>query len=349
MTKKKSALAPISPYRRFRYDKKLVSYEATYNALPGWHRAGALIMQEYVQIKLCRALRKGEATPLFTFDPEISDEQLLTQFAKFTFENYPAITVVSDKALMEVEICKILMNFAGYAGTIFSADNEMAAPDGATVVPNFTDGDILHISFHENPMIYMPYELAERMGTTDSVSFFGISDFDDLPSPLPTLSDITLNFNDMTREDFINLSEKLFKDNWPEGFNIADDIPFAYIEPTDFYIPFIDLNNNKTGYDFKAAVTDVIQNMDIRREPYLAKDVISLDEMHGMEEAKEIAQNIISDIKMAKSEQIGWDDIDRAILFSGAEGTGKGRLAKTIAKESNVHFISCDVRDWLRP
>ena len=71
-----------------------------------------------------------------------------------------------------------------------------------------------------------------------------------------------------------------------------------------------------------------------------------LDQLHGLGEARHVAEDLIGDIRSAQSGQIPWSAVDRGLLLIGAPGTGKTTLARAIAKECGVKFIVASAAKW---
>ena len=72
---------------------------------------------------------------------------------------------------------------------------------------------------------------------------------------------------------------------------------------------------------------------------------LSLSELHGLGEARQFAEDLIADIHAATSGRLPWAQVDRGALLV-ATGTGKTTLAKAIAKDCGVRFISASAASW---
>jgi len=72
----------------------------------------------------------------------------------------------------------------------------------------------------------------------------------------------------------------------------------------------------------------------------------SLAELGGLGEARQIAEDLIEDIRAAQAGQIPWSAVDRGLLLIGAPGTGKTSLARAIARACGVKFVVASAAKW---
>jgi AAA+ superfamily predicted ATPase len=75
----------------------------------------------------------------------------------------------------------------------------------------------------------------------------------------------------------------------------------------------------------------------------------TLDQLYGIEQARNWAKQLFNDIDLARNKKISWNEVDRGALFAGPPGTGKTTVARAIASESGVNFIPVTpVKDWMK-
>ena len=90
----------------------------------------------------------------------------------------------------------------------------------------------------------------------------------------------------------------------------------------------------------KGQVEDRLRTVDPSTGP-------TLNELHGLGEAREFAEDLIADIHSAMAGRIPWAQVDRGALLVGAPGTGKTTLARAIAKACGIKFIQGSATGWM--
>ncbi len=72
----------------------------------------------------------------------------------------------------------------------------------------------------------------------------------------------------------------------------------------------------------------------------------ALDQMYGYGEAKDWGLELAQDLHDWQAGRIGWNDVDRGIVLSGAPGVGKTIYAKALAKQCGVKLIAASLSQW---
>jgi cell division protease FtsH len=73
---------------------------------------------------------------------------------------------------------------------------------------------------------------------------------------------------------------------------------------------------------------------------------LTLDQLHGLDEAIDWAKAMIRDLDSWRRGEIAWDAIDAGVIFDGPPGTGKTTLARVIAAESGLSLVSATLAQW---
>jgi cell division protease FtsH len=74
--------------------------------------------------------------------------------------------------------------------------------------------------------------------------------------------------------------------------------------------------------------------------------VLTLDELHGLDEAVAWAKSTVADIEAWRRGEIPWDAIDRGMVLNGPAGTGKTTLARAFGLASGLPVFEFSYSRW---
>jgi cell division protease FtsH len=73
---------------------------------------------------------------------------------------------------------------------------------------------------------------------------------------------------------------------------------------------------------------------------------ISLDELHGLDEAVTWAKSTIVDIQAWRNGEIAWDAIDAGVVLDGPPGVGKTLFCKLFAEAASLPMVAATLAKW---
>jgi ATP-dependent Zn protease len=99
---------------------------------------------------------------------------------------------------------------------------------------------------------------------------------------------------------------------------------------------------DRTPDECFAALERLVQAKSSKKE---SRD-LTLDQLHGLDEAVAWAKSLIVDIEAWKRGEIGWDALDAGVLLHGPSGTGKTTFAFTVARAAGLNLVTSTLAQW---
>jgi hypothetical protein len=222
--------------------------------------------------------------------------------------------------------------FASKATTIvklLDGEIDLALPDG--------DESLVLLSFYEPAGIANPLDLRNRLENTGHAVLIGCQRAEDLPATYRRLVDLTVTLPAAGAADVDEVFRGLLGAPLPAA---TDGQWRQFVLPTDLQQPV------RLGYAPAAAAAYVERRVRERQARVTAAQAPDLASLHGLGEARDIAQDVVHDIGLALAGTVPWREVDRGMLVVGPPGTGKTTLARAIAKGCGVHFIAASPAAW---
>lgn len=264
----------------------------------------------------------------------------LDQLANLVADAAPIIAIESNLPFIGEIIADIVINR-------IALDEKRTKPSLATISEQYSNNlDV----FNNNVIVLLQLQILsttvnlERifhdMATKDLAVIVTCDKFNQMPENLRAITDIVLKLPAMDAGIFEELFERVIGSPAPDCWRQQGDAWSKYVLHTDFEHP----RRMKMPPDKAFAyIRDQVKERVAAVDPVQG---MGLNELHGLGEARQFAEDLIADIHAAIGGKIPWSQVDRGALLAGPPGTGKTTLAKAIAKDCNVKFIQVSATAW---
>jgi hypothetical protein len=284
-----------------------------------------------------RLLRHGLVEEINAGHMPPTGDDPVAAFGTYLKRLRPVVLIEAAIPYAEHLIADILIErgFASKAMTIvglLDGDIDLALPVG--------EDNLLLLSFYEGASIANPLDLRSRLERTSHAVLIGCQRAEDLPDAFRRLVDLTVALPGGTAADFGEVFQELTGGSLPGGTAGADARWQEFVLPTDLQQPL------RLGYAVDQAAAYVEARVRERQSRVAAEQAPDLQALHGLGEARHIAQDLVHDIGLALQGKLPWREVDRGMLVVGPPGTGKTTLARSIAKACGVHFIAASPATW---
>ncbi len=182
--------------------------------------------------------------------------------------------------------------------------------------------------------------LSLRLASTSTAALIGCDDINVVPESIRQHVDLHIDISEEEKRVFERVFDQLFGQFLPAQLLNHERSWCEAVEPTDLQQPL------RLAMPPEQAAHYIKQRVDERLGRLLPDTGPTLDGLSGMEEARDIASDLIHDIHLAESGEIEWSEVDRGFLLVGPPGTGKTSMARAIARECRIKFVAVSAAEW---
>ncbi len=280
-------------------------------------------------------------TLLQRFNSKSEAAGAIATLVRFVTEFTPVIIIESDIPFIE-DIAAGIINANGKLFSRAEIERAHAAShdDGCCTVALGDSKKLRLISFHAYRKLWDAEWTAHLLGMDSAVVLIGCEQVKDVPGALQQVADLVLTLPHVDGKLFPRIFKRVFGVAAPPGWDAPNADWPRYLQHTDFHAPL------RLGLSIEETIVYLRGRSHERLAEVSPGESPRLDELHGMGEAREVAEDLIADVAAARSGKIPWSAVDRGLLLVGAPGTGKTTLVKAIAQACDVKFVQASATQW---
>ena len=302
------------------------------------------ITRAVVSVLLADAVRERIGNTLLKrFNSQTQADEPVAQLARYVEGSHPIIVIESDIPFVEDIVAGLLEPELGKKGKPAVDRAKAVSGDDLRCYLDLTGiaaGDYFLISFHAYRTLWDAEWMAHELAIHSSTVLIGCDRLADVPEPLRRVADLILTLPRIDRRLFPRIFARVFGAPPPANWDRGGPDWTRYLIAADFHAP------RRLKLTASHAVTYLRQRVRARLRQVSAVDAQSLASLHGLGEARQVAEDLIADIRAAQSGAIPWSAIDRGLLLVGPPGVGKTTLARAIARDCGVRFIAVSAANW---
>jgi hypothetical protein len=327
------------------YPACLMALFASWAPIAGPPQAAAPrpIIEVLVELLLERALVAQSGHRLIArFNSTAGNQPAVGQFSMLLGTASPVVAIESAIPFVEEVIARILLRSGpGAAWAAVVTGTSDPADDTRLKVNVPANGPaVVLVSMHAYRGIVDVLRVAHELGSRDVAALIGCERLADVPTSLREIVDLTLRLPAMTPDLFETLCQRVMGQSLPPGWRQPHALWVGSILPTDLEHPLaFKLSPEETVRFVHDRVLERLRAVD-------PAEGLSLSNLHGLGEARQFAEDLIAGIRAATANQLEWSEVDRGVLLAGPPGTGKTTLARAIAKDCGIKFITASAASW---
>jgi ATP-dependent 26S proteasome regulatory subunit len=299
-----------------------------------------LALETICKTLLSEAILQSNKHIFFTSTNKESEiKNTFARFVNMVKNARPVVVFESKLPYFEMIIADMVIHSTG--STLRKIIPNLRGSQSTSIeIPSLFDGNLLVLPMHSFTGVSYENLVTHEITMTDSAVFIGCSSFQNLPESLRSLTDIILKIPDINATTFRKIFSELFSGQL-DGLLNASSLGW-----TGMLLPNDIVQACRLNLGAEPSLKYLEERVNTRMKSVSPDQSPSLDDLHGLGEAKDIARDLIADIKMALEGSISWDQVDKGMLIIGPPGTGKTTLAKAIARECGVKFIVASASRW---
>jgi len=301
------------------------------------------VTQAAVSVLLSEAVRDTLGHRLLQhFNTQSQPDGPIRQLARFVEEFAPIVVIESEIPFIEDIVVGLLdPDESVYEDDEIKHAAAVNGDDARCHVDLRTRGPAIHlISFHAYRSLWDAEWTAHQLAVGSHPVLIGCERRADVPEPLRRVTDLFLTLPRIDEELFPAILRQVIGAPPPPRWNAGGTDWVRYLVHADFHaLPRLALTPGD-------AVAYLRERAQARLAQVTPRDTLRLDELHGLGEARQVAEDLIADIKAARRGRIPWSAVDRGLLLVGAPGTGKTTLARAVAQACGIRFVNVSAAEW---
>jgi len=302
------------------------------------------ITRAVVSVLLAGAVRERVGNTLLKrFNSQTQADDPIAQLARFVSGSHPIIIIESDIPFVEDIVADLLEPELGRKGKPAMDRAKAVSGDHSRCFLDLTGisvGNYFLISFHAYRSLWDAEWVAHELAIHGSTVLIGCTWQSEVPEALRRVADLVLTLPRIDRRLFARIFAKVFGMPPPANWDRGGPDWTHYLIAADFHAP------RRLKLTASQAVQYLRQRVRARLRQVSAVDAPALASLHGLGEARQVAEDLIADIRAAQTGVLPWAAIDRGLLLVGPPGVGKTTLARSIARDCGVRFVVASAATW---
>jgi AAA+ superfamily predicted ATPase len=301
------------------------------------------VTEAAVSVLLAEAVRASLGHRLLQrFNTRSQPDGPIRQLTRFVDEFAPIVLIESEIPFVE----DIVAGLLGTGQPLYETGeiqhaSAVSSDDSRCYVDLRERGISVHlISFHAYRSLWDAERTAHDLSVASRPVLIGCERQADVPEALRRVADLCLTLPRLDEKLFTKVLKAVMGAPPPARWNSGGGDWVRYLLHSDFHA----LRRLALSPD------EAVEHLRERARARLAQVTPShsprLDELHGLGDAREVAEDLIADISAARRGRIPWSAVDRGLLLVGAPGTGKTTLARAIAQACRIRFVHASAAAW---